>query len=189
MQLLNSQGSGYLSDVIEGLEWSMRNGIQVVNMSFGMSTDSQSLHDAVSLVNQSGIVQIASAGNNYGSSVSYPAAYPEVISVSATDSNNQIAPFSNKGKVDLSAPGVSINSTYKGSTYQSMSGTSMAAPHVAGVTALLLSIPSKCDLNFDGVISPAEVQQRLENTAIDLGVAGKDEIYGSGLVDAYSAIQ
>jgi Subtilase family. len=88
VKVLNSQGTGYLSDVIEWLDWSKRNSMQVVNMSFGMSTDSQSLHDAIFLVNQSGIVQIASAGNNYGGSVSYPAAYPEVISVSATDSSN-----------------------------------------------------------------------------------------------------
>lgn len=189
VKVLNSQGSGYLSDVIEGLDWSMKNGMQVVNMSFGMSTDSPSLHDAVSLVNQSGIVQIASAGNNYGGPVSYPAAYPEVISVSATDSDNQIASFSSKGKIDLSAPGVNINSTFKGSTYQTMDGTSMAAPHVTGVAALLLSIPSKCDLNNDGVVSPAEVRQRMENTAIDLGVSSKDETYGAGLVNAYSAVQ
>lgn len=189
VKVLNSQGSGYVSDVIEGLDWSMKNGMQIINMSFGMPTDSQSLHDAISLVNQSGIVQIASAGNSYGGSVSYPAAYPEVISVSATDSSNQIAPFSSKGKVDLSAPGVSIFSTYKGSTYQTMNGTSMAAPHVTGVAALLLSVPSKCDLNYDGLVSPAEIKQRLENTAVDLGVSGKDGIFGAGLVNAYSAIQ
>jgi Subtilase family. len=65
----------------------------------------------------------------------------------------------------------------------------MAAPHITGVAALLLSIPFKCDFNNDGVVSPAEVKQRLENTALDLGVSGKDEIYGAGLINAYSAIQ
>jgi len=139
-------------------------------------------------VNAAGIVQVAAAGNS-GGAVIYPAAYPEVIAVSATDSTDAIASWSSRGpEVDLAAPGVSIYSTYKGQTYKTLSGTSMASPHVAGATALVLTQTAKCDLNGDGRCSPAEVQQRLEASAEDLGTAGRDNLYGSGLVDAEKAI-
>lgn len=188
IKALDRRGSGYLSDVIEGLDWAVANGIQVVNMSLGTASDIQSLHDAVIRANAAGIVQVAAAGNE-SAAVIFPAAYPEVIAVAATDSANAVAYFSNYGPaVDLAAPGVKIYSTYKGQTYATLSGTSMATPHVSGAAALLLSVPAKCDLDLDGRCSPAEVQQRLEATAIDLGAAGKDNFYGSGLVDVYRAV-
>ncbi len=188
VKVLNAAGSGYLSDIIEGLDWAIQNGMQVVNMSLGTSVDVPSFREAVQRVYQAGIIQVAAAGNT-GGSVVYPAAYPEVIAVSATDQNNQIASWSSRGpEVDLSAPGVSIYSTYKGSRYATLSGTSMAAPHVSGVAALVLSVPSKCDFDLNGVCSPAEVQQRLEQTALDLGTPGKDDLYGSGLVNAFNAL-
>lgn len=187
VKVLDRKGSGYLSDVIEGLDWAIANGMQVVNMSLGTSSDVQSFHDAVARVNAAGIVQVAAAGNS-GGAVNYPAAYSEVIAVSATDQADVIASWSSRGaEVDLAAPGVSIYSTYKGSAYSTLSGTSMASPHVAGAAALVLSIPTKCDYNSDGKCSPAEVQQRLEETARDLGAVGKDNLYGSGLIDAEKA--
>lgn len=188
VKVLNASGSGYLSDVIEGLDWAVQNGMQVINMSLGTPQDIPSFHEAIQRVYQAGIVQVAAAGNT-GGSVVYPAAYPEVIAVSATDQNNQIASFSSRGpEIDLSAPGVNIYSTYKGSSYATLSGTSMAAPHVAGAAALVLSVPSKCDFDLNGSCSPDEVKQRLEQTAIDLGTPGKDDLYGSGLVNAYNAL-
>jgi len=187
IKVLNANGSGYLSDVIEGLDWAITNKMQVVNMSLGTSQDVQSFHDAIVRTYNAGITIVAAAGNS-GGSVSYPAAYPEVIAVSATDQNNQIASFSSRGpEVDLAAPGVSIYSTYKGQSYATLSGTSMAAPHVTGAAALIIDT-KKCDLNLDGVCTPAEVQQRLEQTAIDLGDPGKDNLYGSGLVNVYNAL-
>lgn len=189
VKVLDRRGSGYLSDVIEGLDWAIQNGMQVVNMSLGTSSDIQSFREAVQRVNAAGIVQVVAAGNNSGGSVSYPAAYPEVIAVSATDSSDNIAYFSSVGSaVDLAAPGVSIYSAYKSSTYKTLSGTSMATPHVTGTAALVLTVPQKCDLDYDSKCSPQEVQQRLESTAIDLGVPGKDILYGSGLVNAYRAV-
>lgn len=188
VKVLDRRGSGYLSDVIEGLDWAVANGIQVVNMSLGTSSDILSFHDAVQKVNAAGIVQVAAAGNN-GGSVIYPAAYAEVIAVSATDSTDNLASWSSRGpEVDLAAPGVSIYSTYKGQTYKTLSGTSMAAPHVAGVAALVLTQTAKCDLDLSGSCSPAEVQQRLESTAEDLGMVGWDPLYGAGLVDAEKAV-
>lgn len=188
VKVLDRRGSGYLSDVIEGLAWTIANGMQVVNMSLGTSSDVLSFKEAIQKVNQAGITQVAAAGNN-GGSVIFPAAYPEVIAVSATDKADVIASWSSRGpEVDLAAPGVEIYSTYKGGKYKVLSGTSMAAPHVAGTAALVLSLPEKCDSNLDGVCSPAEVQARLEATAEDLGAAGRDDVYGAGLVDAQKAV-
>lgn len=188
LKVLNKKGSGYLSDIIEALDWVIANHLQVVNMSLGTSSDVDSFHDAVKRVYEAGITQVAAAGNN-GGAVIYPAAYPEVLAVSATDKNNNLASWSSRGlQVDLAAPGVDIYSTYLKGTYKTLSGTSMAAPHVTGTVALLLSIPGKCDLDGDGVCTPVEVQQRLEATATDLGETGKDLLFGAGLVNALTAI-
>ncbi|GBD34306.1 Thermostable alkaline protease [bacterium HR35] len=193
VKVLGANGSGYLSDVIEGLDWVVQQKQNqgedwVINMSLGTSADIQSFHDAILRVYNAGITMVAAAGNT-GGAVTYPAAYPEVIAVSATDQNNQLASWSSRGpEVDLAAPGVSIYSTYKGQTYATLSGTSMAAPHVTGVAALVLDRKT-CDFNLDGVCTPSEVQQKLEGSAIDLGSPGKDNLYGSGLVNAVNALQ
>lgn len=188
IKVLDRNGSGYLSDVIEGLDWAATHGMQVVNMSLGTSVDVQSMHDAVIRARAAGVVEVAAAGNS-GGAVIYPAAYPEVIAVSAVDNTNTVTSWSSRGPaVDLAAPGNNIFSTYKGQTYATLSGTSMATPHVTGSVALLLTMPAKCDLDLNGVCDPAEVQQRLESTARDLGVSGKDDLYGSGLVDVAAAL-
>lgn len=188
VKVLGANGSGYVSDIIEGLDWSIQNGMQVVNMSLGTTADIQSFHDAIIAAKNAGIVLVAAAGNS-GSAVNYPAAYPETIAVSATDANNTIASFSSRGaEVDLAAPGVSIYSTYKGTGYATLSGTSMASPHVAGVTALVLNTPvGTYDLNGNGTWDVDEVTQKLKDSAIDLGTTGFDNLYGWGLVNAYRA--
>lgn len=190
VKVLDRRGSGYLSDVIEGLDWAINNGIQVVNMSLGASANVLSFQEAVQRVNAAGIVQVAAAGNS-GGSVIYPAAYPEVIAVSATDDTDTIASWSSRGpEVDLAAPGVSIYSTYKGSGYKTISGTSMASPHVAGSAALVLNtLIGAYDVDFDGIWDPSEVQQKLQDRATDLGDTSFDNLYGWGLVNAYNAVQ
>jgi len=192
VKVLDRRGSGYLSDVIEGLDWAIKNGMQIVNMSFGASSYNASLEDAIKKVNAAGIVQVAAAGNSGpgDNTVSYPAKFAEVIAVTATDQTDTIASWSSRGsEVDLAAPGVDIYSTYKGSTYKTLSGTSMAAPHVTGTAALVLTTAiGGYDLDGDGLWDPNEVQNRLEATAKDLGVVGWDNLYGSGLVNAYSAV-
>ncbi len=187
VKVLDNVGNGYLSDLIEGIEWSVINGMNIINMSLTVA-NSPSLHDAIAKANQSGIILIAAAGNRSYEPVAYPAAYPEVISVVATDSNDQIGYISPKGKVDIAAPGMEIYSTYKGGTYRILTGTSMATPHVTSVVSLLLNNAIKCDLNRDGKVTPLEVKQRLQNTAVDLGAIGIDDTYGAGLLDAYRAI-
>ena len=190
IKVLNRQGSGFLSDVIEGLQWAIANNIQVINMSLGTSSDIQSFHDSVIAVRNAGIVQVAAAGNS-GGAVSFPAAYEEVIAVSATDLTNTITSWSSRGsEIDLAAPGLEIPSTYKGGTYATLSGTSMATPHVTGGAALVLKTPvGTYDLNANGLWDPNEVLAKLSATATDLGESGKDPLYGSGLLNALSASQ
>jgi subtilisin family serine protease len=190
IKVLGANGSGYLSDVIEGIQWAIANSMQVINMSLGTASDVQSLHDAIITAKNAGIVVVAAAGNS-GGAVSYPAAYPEVIAVSAADQNNVLASWSSRGpEVDLAAPGVDIYSTYKGTGYATLSGTSMAAPHVSGSAALVLNTPvGAYDANANGKWDPDEVQKKLQDTATDLGNAGFDNLYGWGLVNAFAAIQ
>lgn len=190
IKVLSASGSGFLSDVIEGIDWAIANGMGAINMSLGTSADVQSFHDAVIRARSAGIVQVAAAGNN-GGSVIFPAAYPEVMAVSATDQSNAIASFSSRGpEVDLAAPGVKIFSTYKGKNYATLSGTSMAAPHVTGSAALVLNIPvGSYDANANSKWDPDEVQQKLQDRAQDLGSAGRDDLYGWGLVNAFAAVQ
>lgn len=190
IKVLNASGSGYLSDVIEGIDWAIVQKLQVVNMSLGTSSNIQSLHDAVTRARQSGIVQVAAAGNS-GGAVIYPAAYPEVIAVGATDQTNTVASWSSRGpELDLAAPGVSIYSTYRGTSYATLSGTSMATPHVAGAAALVLNTPVGAnDTNGNNQWDPNEVQTKLQNTVTDLGTTGYDTVSGWGLVNAFQATQ
>jgi len=190
IKALNASGSGYLSDIIEGIQWAIANNIRVINMSLGTTSDIQSFHDAVAAAKSAGTVTVAAAGNS-GGAVIFPAAYSETIAVSATDQNNVLASWSSRGPaVDLSAPGVSIYSTYKGTGYATLSGTSMAAPHVAGSVALVLNTPvGSYDANTDYIWNPDEVQKKLQDRAVDLGTSGFDNLYGWGLVNAYAATQ
>lgn len=187
VKVLNRSGTGFLSDVIEGLTWCIDRGMQVVNLSLGSNSDNLSFHEAITAVYNAGITQVAAAGNNgdgYGTGtgqVTYPAAYAEVIAVTATDSTDKLALFSSYGlAVDLAAPGVSIYSTWYDGYYKTLSGTSMAAPHVAGVAALRLYLhPTE---------TPDRVKTALEASAEDLGAPGWDPYFGAGLVDALEAV-
>ncbi|HAZ13122.1 MAG: hypothetical protein A2X86_10030 [Bdellovibrionales bacterium GWA2_49_15] len=138
-KVLDRRGSGYNSDIAEGIRSCISHGAHVINMSLGGPSDSTVLKAAVQEAYAAGLVIVVAAGNESGP-VSYPAKYSESIAVSAIDSSNRLASFSNFGpEVDFAAPGVSVLSTTKGSTYVTYNGTSMASPHVAGVAALMLS--------------------------------------------------
>jgi len=179
IKVLNNQGYGYLSDVAKGIYFAADNGARIINMSLGSSSDSTTLRNAVTYAANKGILLVAAAGNNNGSPCLYPAAYSSVICVVATDSKNQLASFSNMGG-ELSAPGVSNYSTFVGSSYRYLSGTSIASPHVAGAGAILIDKCPTC--------TTSEIRNILRDTAIDLGDTGKDILFGYGLVDLVSAM-
>lgn len=189
LKVLDRNGYGWVSDIIAALDWAKGNGMQVVNMSLGTTANVTALHEAVARVYSAGIVVVAAAGNS-GGSVIYPAAYDEVIAVSATDSFDLIASWSSLGpQVELCAPGVSVNSTWNDGYYKVGSGTSMATPHVSGTAALMLGkqIPEIYDADSDLTWDVSEVRHVLALTADDLGDSGRDNLYGFGLVDAEEA--
>lgn len=191
VKVLGKNGSGWLSDIIEGLDWCINNKMQVINMSLGASSDNQSFHDAIIKAYQAGIVLVAAAGNSgaSGGAISYPAKYLETIAVSAIDQYDRLAYFSSYGpEIDLAAPGVNIKSTYNNGYYKTLNGTSMAAPHVSAAAALVLTKPvGAYDQDSDGVWDPLEVQNKLEATAENLGLSSNEQ--GAGLVRADLAIQ
>ncbi|MCS7221299.1 MAG: S8 family serine peptidase [Anaerolineae bacterium] len=175
---------GSYSDFARGIIYAVDHGAKVINMSFGGTYYSTTLRDAIAYAASRGVLLVAAAGNNNSSSPFYPAYFEEVMAVAATDSNDARASWSNYGNwVDISAPGVGIYSTYfdgANSTYATMSGTSMAAPHVVGVAGLLLAQhPGR---------SAAELRSLLEGSADDLGELGKDVYFGYGRVNAYRAL-
>jgi subtilisin family serine protease len=182
VKVLDGAGFGYDSDIIEGIEWCVDNSMQVCSMSFGGYEDDQAFRAAIDAAWNAGIVMVAAAGNDgYEEPDLLPAGYPTAIAISAMDSDDSIVWWSNYGdEIELAAPGVSIYSCYKRGGYTTMSGTSMACPHVSGVAALVLAVhPSYTN---------DQVRQTLWNTAEDLGASGWDPYYGYGLVDAEAAV-
>lgn len=212
LRVLDDDGYGYSDDIIAAMEWAVENEIQVTNLSLGWDRDpGAAVKDAFDNAWAAGLVTVAAAGNSgnpagRGNSVIYPAKYDSVIAVAATDSNDNRASFSSTGEeVELAAPGVSVYSTWNDGDsphdpqpvcgtdanneqgcYKYGSGTSMASPHVAGVAALVIASGVVTDVDGDGHVND-EVRARMNETAEDLGAAGRDVQFGYGLVDADGA--
>ncbi len=187
VKVLDKKGEGWLSDLIDALDWCIDNKIQVINMSFGSLEGNQSFHDAIIRAHQAGITMVAAAGNNGEDSglIEYPAFYPETIAVSAVDEYDDFASFSSYGpQIDLTAPGVNILSTYRNAFYETMYGTSMSAAHVTGTVALILTTSPMWgyDLDNDRMWDPGEIRERLIDTAENLGLHPHQQ--GAGLVRA-----
>ncbi|MEE9203056.1 MAG: S8 family peptidase [Dehalococcoidia bacterium] len=183
VKVMGQSGWLWWSDAIKGIDWAWKNDIQVVNMSFGGPNEPpRTVHNAIKRASRKGVILVAGAGNlgdeGYPDLVFYPAKYDEVISVGATDETDTRVITSSWGlSLELVAPGANIYTTTIGG-YGTGGGTSLSTPHVVGAAALVIA---------SGITDPAQVRQRLQETAYDLGLPGRDDEYGYGLVDAYAA--
>lgn len=153
VKAFDHNGTSFVTDIIQGIDWCVRNRMHVINMSFGMKTSSSALETAVRNAYRAGVVIVASSGNEGKKGfVDYPARWPYAIAVGAVTRDNMIAPFSNKGRqINIYAPGDTIFSTWLNGKYHKLSGTSMATSHVSGVVALLLSIKPR--MSIEQIIS------------------------------------
>lgn len=181
VKVFNDQGRwAYGSDLIKAIEQCEAAGANVTSMSLGGSGSSTAERNAFQASYNRGVLHIAAAGNGGNSSLSYPASYDEVVSVAAVDSSERKASFSQyNSQVEIAGPGVGVNSTWNNNGYKSISGTSMATPHVSGVAALVWSHYPQC--------SNKQIRNVLNITAKDKGTAGKDTSYGYGIVQAKAA--
>ena len=181
VKVLNDDGSGLYSAVAQGITWAADNGADVINLSLVGTSPSSTLQSAIDYAWSKGAVVVAAAGNYANSTPTYPASYTNAIAVAATTDLDKLASFSDYGDwVDVAAPGISIYSTIPGG-YGYMSGTSMAAPYVSGLAALLFA--RLTDTNGNGHLND-EVRAQIQATADNIGVSG----IGSGRIDAYRAV-
>jgi subtilisin family serine protease len=182
VKVLDSSGNGADSTVIEGIEWAVSNGADVINLSLGGPRPSAALDQAVRAAVDRGVVVVAAAGNDGTTEPWYPAASPGAIGVGATDpGGDELAWFSNAGaSVDVVAPGMGITSTTRDAGYATGNGTSFAGPLVAGTAALVRALHP--------TLSAAEVAARVMGTAQDIGAQGRDPVLGRGRLDAIGAL-
>lgn len=188
IKVLGARGRGDDATVAHGIRLAVDQGARVIGMSLGGPEDTQALRDAVDYATSRNVLIVAASGNDgtRGTSASYPAAYPSVMAVSATDRQDNVTWFSTTGDfVDIAAPGSNILSTFwskdRGNTYVSASGTSEATPLVVGAAALVLSLRPE--------LTAPQMAQILEATADDIDAPGVDPQSGHGRLNVARAVQ
>lgn len=191
VKIMTREGTGSTSDLISGIRWAADQGATVINMSVGGFPYTQGVQDAIDYAWTNGVVLVGAAGNNNREETFYPASMANVVSVSATQREDEFSHWSSYGpKVDVSAPGSSVQTTnctvctYAGhdtwGSHTYISGTSFATPNVAGVVALIRARNPSW--------TPQQVVDRLIATVDDRGYAGWDMRFGRGRVNAYRAL-
>ena len=180
VKVLQCDGGGTFDDIAAGIEWSADQGHEVQSMSLGADSDSDVVSDALEYAADKGVVMVAAAGNDGPCSdcVGFPARHPEVIAVSATDEDDDLADFSSTGpEVELAAPGVDTLSTIPRDDYDEFSGTSMACPHVSGAAATVIA---------DGTTDREDVREQLKDAADDIGLDDNEQ--GAGRLNVADAV-
>jgi subtilisin family serine protease len=176
-----ASASGTTFHILAALDWAAEQGARIVNLSFAGPQD-RLLSRSLAAAKERGIVAVAAAGNGGASAAPlYPGADPNVIAVTATDADDQVFPEANRGAyIAVAAPGVDVLAAEPQGRYAFSSGTSIAAAHVSGLVALLLE--KRPDLDLEGI------RKLLMDSAVDLGIKGRDSIFGAGRVDAPAAL-
>ena len=173
IRVLDDQGVGSSFDLAAGIVHAVDQGAQVINLSLGLYQDVRVLREAVAKAQAQGVLLVAAAGNDGYGQLPFPAAYPEVLAVTAVDGLGRQAVFPNKSEgIDFAAPGIGILAAGDDESTQLFSGTSAAAPFVTGTLAALLS----ADTNLGSQDAVALLKRYLD----DVGAAGPDSVYGDG---------
>lgn len=186
LKALWADGSGTIDNVAQAVRYAVDNGAKVINLSLGARFSSwpcgwSTIEDAFNYAVSNGAVIAAASGNDYQLGVNCPGAYDQAIAVGSTTNTDTRSSFSNYGpRLDIAAPGSNIFSTLRGGFYGTMSGTSMATPHVAGLAALVWS--------FAPSLTNSQIRSIIETTADDLGPAGWDQEFGYGRINAWRAL-
>ncbi len=174
VKVLSAQGSGSSSSIVDGIGWAVEKKVSVINMSLGSPYNDNAIATAVKNAVKAGVTVVCAAGNDSGD-VNYPAANPDAIAISASDSSDRITSFSSRGpEIDFIAPGGKIYSTFKGGAYRTLDGTSMASPHVAGLAVLAVSAGAK---------TPAQVRKMLNGAAMPINTLTAEQ-QGAGVINA-----
>jgi RHS repeat-associated protein len=187
LRVLDATGTGEVGDAVEAIDYAVAHGAQVINLSWGLELESQALRDAIERAGERGVVVVCSAGNggrNIDGQPYYPAAFasPNLLSVAASDSNDNLAGWSNWGatRVAVAAPGVELLTTQKGGDYGRVTGTSAAAPLVTGIAGLVRS-------EYPG-LSAAQTRASIVTGARQVaGLSGK--VAAGGVVQAAGALR
>ncbi|UCG45130.1 MAG: peptidase S8 [Candidatus Bathyarchaeota archaeon] len=183
-KVLDHNGNGEWDDLANAITHATDNGADIISMSLGGYGYSFTVDSACSYAWTNGVLLVGAAGNdnlNIDVYAHYPAAYDTVMAIAATTSSDARWGLSNYGnRIEVSAPGASVYSTMPNNNYGSLSGTSMATPHVAGVAALLWS--------YTPSLSNTQMRSRLHQAVDDLGAPGKDIYFGYGRINAYKAL-
>ncbi len=184
MKVLGHSGMGSNEAVAAAVSYAADIKADIACMSLGSPSADSRLHQAIRRAAEAGVIIVCAAGND-GGAVNYPAAFPETIGVGAVDREGHACQFSSRGKeIVVSAPGADITSTWLNDGYATISGTSMAAPFVAGTLALYVSAARR-----DGrKVGRDDVVKALSETCKDVGDTGHDSVYGWGLLDPHKLI-
>jgi hypothetical protein len=176
VRVLDDEGLGNSYHVAEGIVQAVDMGVQIINMSLGVYQDTALLRQAVSYAHERGVLMVAAAGNDGYTRMPYPAAYPEVLAVTAVDGAGRHALFPNQSKdIDFAAPGVGVLAAKEDEGTTLFSGTSAAAPFVSGTLASLIS--------GSDALPPKQAVELLRRYLNDQGAPNADPVYGAGVLD------
>lgn len=172
VNVLDKNGKANIEDIVEGIEWSIKNKVDIINMSFGIEKDDSDLHEAIRLALENNVVIIAAAGNKMGLNADYPAKYEGVISISSVNKELEFDPYAAKGKIDYVAPGVEVQAVkiMEMNTQKKLSGTSFATAYATGIIATLLD---------GGKVNKYSIKDDLVDYTTNLG---DSKYYGNGLL-------